>query len=85
VWRIGDPARKHGIEDADMLHAARNAIYRVRQEDADDEVVMLIGPARDGSPLEIGVLGHFTDDPVIIHAMPLRPKFYLFLGERRRP
>lgn len=82
MWRIGDPARKHGVDDEDMLHAARNALYRVRQ---DDEVVMLIGPARDGSPLELGILGHFTDDPVIIHAMALRPKFYPFLGGGRRP
>jgi len=41
---------------------------------------MLIGPARDGSPLEVGVLGPGGDDPVVIHAMPLRPRFYKFLS-----
>ena len=41
---------------------------------------MLIGPASDGALLEIGVLDLEGDDPVIIHAMPLRPKFYRILG-----
>ena len=41
---------------------------------------MLIGPARDGALLEIGVLDLEGDDPVVIHAMPLRQKFYRFLG-----
>lgn len=40
---------------------------------------MLIGPAVDGALLEIGVLGIDGDDPVVTHAMALRPKFYRFL------
>jgi hypothetical protein len=35
---------------------------------------MLIGPSRAGNVLEIGVAGSDTV-PVIIHAMPARPKF----------
>jgi hypothetical protein len=35
---------------------------------------MLIGPARDGQLLEVGLLDADTDDPVLIHAMPVRPK-----------
>jgi hypothetical protein len=34
---------------------------------------MLIGPATDGQLLEIGILDFEGDDPVIIHAMPVRP------------
>jgi hypothetical protein len=70
--RIGEPARKHGIADEDMLHAARHPI----RELASDEVTMLIGPAREGSLLEIGVLDIDGDDAVIVHAMPLRRRFY---------
>ena len=33
----------------------------------------------DGALLEIGVLDFEGDDPVVIHAMALRPKFYRFL------
>lgn len=46
----------------------------------DDELTMLIGPATDGTLLEVGVLDLDGDDPVAIHAMPLRPKFYRFLA-----
>jgi hypothetical protein len=74
--RIGEPARKHGVADVDIWHAARNAIRRVVM---DEDLTMLIGPATEGALLEIGVLGLDGDDPVVIHAMPLRPKFHLFL------
>lgn len=69
--RISAGARKHGVTDDDMLHAARNAIA---QSAEDDGVTMLAGPARNGALLEIGILGIGTDDPVIIHAMLARPK-----------
>jgi len=45
-----------------------------------EDLTMMIGPATDGSLLEIGVLDLDGDDPVAIHAMTLRPKFYRFLG-----
>lgn len=78
--RIGEPARKHGISDSDIRHAVRNAMWRVP---IDDDLVMLSGPAADGALLEIGVLGIDGDDPVVIHAMPLRPKFNQVPRRRR--
>jgi hypothetical protein len=36
---------------------------------------MRVGPAQNGSLLEVGVLGIDTDDPVIVHAMPCRPRY----------
>ncbi len=59
-----------------MRHGVRNAIRRVMM---DEELTMLIGPASDGALLEIGVLDIDGDDPVVIHAMRLRPKFNRFL------
>jgi hypothetical protein len=52
-----------------------------RKIDMDEDLTMLIGPARDGTPLEIGVLGTISDDPVVIQAMRLRPKFYPFISQ----
>jgi hypothetical protein len=74
--RIGEPARRHGVSDADILHGVRSSIRRVQM---DDDLAMLIGPATDGGLLEIGVLDIAGDDPVAIHAVPLRRKFYRFL------
>lgn len=74
--RIGGPARKHGVADDDIRHAVRNAMRRVTMA---NDLVMLIGPATDGSLLEIGVLDIDGDDAVVIHAMRLRQKFFKFL------
>lgn len=68
---------RHGVTDADIGHAVRAAMRRVVM---DEHLTMLIGPASHGALLEIGVLDLDGDDPVVIHAMPLRPKFYRFLG-----
>ena len=75
--RIGGPTRRHGVPEEDVARRA----HRDRKIDMDEGLTMLIGPARDGMPLEIGVLGPGGDDPVIIHAMRLRPKFYPFISQ----
>lgn len=77
--RIGEPARRHGVGDADIWHAVRTAIRKI---DMDDDLTMLIGPARDGTPLEIGIPDLNGEDPVVIHAMRLRPEFYLLIRQR---
>jgi hypothetical protein len=35
---------------------------------------------RERGVSDLGTLGPDSDDPVIIHALPLRAKFYRFLG-----
>ena len=45
-------ARKHGIADQDMLHALRNAIVEV----LDDDIVMIIGPNRHGNLIEVAIV-----------------------------
>ncbi len=66
------------MADDDIWHALRNATRKI---DMDEDLTMLIGPAQDGTPLEIGVLDTSGDDPVIIHAMRLRPRFYPFISQ----
>jgi hypothetical protein len=58
--RIGEPARKHGVSDADILHAVRNSM---RWVEVDNDLTMLIGAATDGALLEVGVLDIDGDDP----------------------
>jgi hypothetical protein len=53
VHLIADSARRHGIADVDMLHAVRNAIAT---EDLDHGFTMFIGPARNTSLVEVGVV-----------------------------
>ena len=63
-------ARKHGIHDEDILHAYRNPV-RVFEL---DDLSMLIGPARDASLLEVGVV-EAQEIEFIVHAMVARAKF----------
>ena len=72
--RIGDPARRHGVDDDDIWHAVRNATRRIEM---DEDLTMLIGPARNGTPLEVGVLGLGSDDPVVT---PCGCKFFPLIG-----
>lgn len=72
IVRIAESARKHQVTDDGVRHAARLAIGSWPM---DDDLSMLVGPARSGALLEVGVLGVNSDDPVIVHAMPCRPKF----------
>jgi hypothetical protein len=71
--QIHASARKHGISDADMLHAIRMAIRTYRHEN----LVMYIGADQAGIRiLEVGVMDATDVDPLrVIHAMSARSKF----------
>lgn len=76
IVEVAPSARKHGIADEDMIHAVRHALTEFPQEY--DDRIGIIGPGRAGGLLEVVVLDP-DDDPVVIHAMTCRPKFYGFL------
>ena len=63
-------ARKHGIADQDMLHALRNAIVEV----LDDDIVMIIGPNRHGNLIEVAIVKS-GNNYLIVHAMQAREKY----------
>lgn len=68
-------ARKHGLTDADVLHAWRNVMRTVEQDYDGETRLLAIGPALDGALLELVVVP--ADQPLrVIHADRLRPKFY---------
>ena len=72
----GDPlilasARRHHIEDDDILHAYRNPIQVTVQ---DDGITIVIGPDRHWRLLEVGVAVR-GDHDLLIHAMRARRKF----------
>ena len=75
---IRPSARKHGIVDADMEHAWRNATRLIEYEYEGDERLLAIGPDRHGLMLEL-VAVPAGEPTQIIHADRLRPKFYDYL------
>lgn len=73
---IADSAHKHGVADEDITHAVRNPMRLTAGEGR----ALVIGPDRAGRLLEVVVLDDDPDEePVIIHAMALRPKFRDYL------
>lgn len=73
VVRIAESARRHGVQDDDMLHALRNANAYTP---VDDDFMMLCGPDRTGTLIEVGVLSIHTDSPCVIHAYkPCREQY----------
>jgi len=73
---IADSARKHGVHDDDIDHVVRNPMRVVSGEGR----YLVIGADGSGRLLEVVVLDDDPEEePVIIHAMPLRPKFHHFL------
>jgi hypothetical protein len=67
---ILESARKHGISDADMLHAYRHPIRVFVM----DDLVVLVGADQAGRLLEVGV-AEAERIEFIIHAMPARQRF----------
>ncbi len=73
---IADSARKHGVREEDIRHALRNPLRVVAGEGRD----LVIGADRSGRLLEVVILDDDpNEEPVVIHAMPLRSKFYDYL------
>jgi hypothetical protein len=70
-------ARKHGVADEDIVHAASHALAGYSLEDADDEPrrTLLLGPDRAGNLLELVVLELDDGRRLVIHAMPMRPAY----------
>ena len=67
---ILESARKHGISDADMLHAYRHPVRVFVM----DDLVMLVGGDEAGRLLEVGV-AEAEGLEFIVHAMPARKRF----------
>lgn len=80
MLRVHAAARKHGIADDDILHAVTHALAL---KDHPDDTRLYLGPARDGTPLEVVTLRRSNRPEVAIHAMKMRRKYRRRLGGRQ--
>jgi hypothetical protein len=69
-------ARKHGIADEDITHAAANAMTIDEQ---DDDTRLYLGPARSADLLEVVTIVRADGPELAIHAMRMRPKYQRLL------
>lgn len=74
-----ESARKHGVDDQDILHAID---YALAVEDAgtDPDRWLVLGPDRAGNLLEVVVMTTTEGSQLAIHAMPMRAKFRRLLS-----
>lgn len=76
--QVHPSARKHGVADDDIQHAIDQAMST---DHLDDDTRLYLGPARDGSLLEIVTLVRDEQPELVIHAMPMRFKYGRLLPE----
>ena len=63
--RVTDSAFKHGIAEADILHAYANAVRLVEVEQYGEDRLIVIGPDRPGSWLELVAMPADEADRII--------------------
>ena len=81
---IHSSARKHSIDDHDIVHAVGKAIFAAPIGDADSPSRRLVfGPARSGAMLELIVLEFDDGREMVIHAMRMRKIYEALLRELR--
>ncbi len=73
---IHSSARKHGIVDEDIKHAAEHAMTI---EDQYDDTRLYLGPARSAALLEVVTIRRDDGSELAIHAMPMRTKYQQLL------
>ena len=73
-------ARKHGVTDADIVHALGHALGAAEQ---DDGKVIYLGADRAGNMLEVVSVIRDDDTEVVIHAMRMRRIYEPLLREMR--
>jgi hypothetical protein len=74
---IHSSARRHGVSDDDIHHAAEHSLIVVDVDpDSDPPRLLAIGPDRAGNMLEVIVLELADGELLAIHAMPLRRAWF---------
>jgi hypothetical protein len=79
-------ARRHGISDADIVHAVDNALAAL-DEDNDEGIsqILYLGRNRSGDTLLEVVVLHFDDGrDMAIHAMNMQPQYERYLPDGKR-
>jgi hypothetical protein len=67
-------AHRHDVAEEDMLHAVEHSLA-VDDVGEDPDRWLVLGPDTAGNLLEVVVLISDEGDEIIIHAMPMRPKY----------
>ncbi|WP_346925099.1 hypothetical protein [uncultured Arthrobacter sp.] len=73
---IHESARKHGVADEDIEHAAEHAMAI---DDQDGDTRLYLGPSRAAELLEVVTVVRDDGSELAIHAMKMRAKYQRLL------
>ncbi len=76
---IHSSARRHGVDELDIQHAVAHSLA-IEDIGEDPDRWLVIGADRAGNLLELVVLVDQRGE-IVIHAMPLRPKYRKMLEQ----
>jgi hypothetical protein len=83
--RVNISARRHGVSDDDIVHAAETSVAEYELGDDDEpRRFLILGPDRAGNMLEVIVLMFDDGTELAIHAMAMRPKYASWLTGGKR-
>ena len=82
---IHSSARKHGIPDDDIVHAVEHVLAWVDLDEDSPQRILIIGPDRSGTLLEVVTLTFDNGRDLAIHAMQLRSKYHPLLNGIENP
>ncbi len=72
-------AKKHGVSEDDLRHAAAHHLYRGYLEEGPPWQVLYLGPDRAANLLEVVVIERDDDTELAIHAMKMRRGYVALL------
>lgn len=70
--KVNHSARKHGIADKDILHAAASRAYESEPDDDVPAKQFVLGFNRHGRLLELVIVTFDSGNQLVIHAMKAR-------------
>lgn len=70
--KVNHSARKHGIADEDILHAATSRAYESEPDDDFPAKQFVLGFDRHGRLLELVIVTFDSGNQLVIHAMKAR-------------
>ncbi|MFX1758724.1 toxin [Rhodococcus sp. As11] len=74
--RVHRSARKHGIDEADSIHAAQHPVYAADLDNDHPAREFRLGFDPKGRLLELVVLRFDSGNELLIHAMKARPQYF---------
>lgn len=77
--KVNDSALRHGLQEEDILYAAKNAVYLTEPDEDMPAKQIALGFDTHGRLLELAILTFDSRNQLVIHAMKARRSYLRLL------